>query len=86
MRVGFDTKTQAGEFRQVETVQGSGDVRPLAGAVTLGLAGVHLSGLNYSDRPEGTGLVVAEADQGTGHVPRETLKALADVAAYLPVK
>ncbi|MET7996943.1 hypothetical protein ABZU76_39315 [Amycolatopsis sp. NPDC005232] len=86
VRVGFKTKAQAGKFRQVETVQGSGDVRPLEAAVTLGLAGVRMTGLNYSDRPDGTGLVVAEADQAAGHVPRETLKALADVAAYLPVK
>ncbi|MFI5611779.1 hypothetical protein [Amycolatopsis sp. NPDC051903] len=85
VRVGFTTKAQAAEFRKVETVQGSGDVRPWEIAAILGLAGVRMTGLNYSDRADGAGLVVAEADQATGHVERATLEALADVAAYLPV-
>jgi hypothetical protein len=86
VRVGFRSKKQAKEFEKVEAVQGSGDVRPLEIAAVLGIAGVKMTGLHYQSRPEGYGMVVAEADTATGHVDRETLDALADVAAYLPIK
>ncbi|MEV7094253.1 hypothetical protein AB0M80_15620 [Amycolatopsis sp. NPDC051045] len=86
VRVGFRSKKQAKAFEKVEAVQGSGDVRPLEIAAVLGVAGVRMTGLHYKSRPEGYGMVVAEADTATGHVDHGTLDALADVAAYLPVK
>ncbi|WP_233223258.1 hypothetical protein [Amycolatopsis sp. CA-128772] len=86
VRVGFRSKKQAKDFEKVEAVQGSGDVRPLEIAAVLGVAGVRMTGLHYESRPEGFGMVVAEADTATGHVDPGTLDALAEVAAYLPVK
>ncbi|MDT7799580.1 MAG: hypothetical protein QOI78_3013 [Actinomycetota bacterium] len=86
VRVGFRSKAQAREFEKVEAVQGSGDVRPLEIAAVLGVAGVRMTGLHYQSRPDGYGMVVAEADTATGRVDAATLDALADVAAYLPVK
>lgn len=86
VRIGFKTKTQAKEFEKVEAVQGSGDVRPLEIAAILGLADVHMTGLHYQPRADGTAMVIAEADTAIGHVDRSTLDALADVAAYLPLK
>ena len=86
VRVGFRSKKQATAFERVEAVQGSGDVRPLEIAAVLGIAGVLMTGLHYRSRPEGYGMVVAEADTATGHVDRATLDALADVAAYLPIR
>lgn len=86
VRVGFRSKKQARAFEKVEAVQGSGDVRPLAVTAELGIAGVRMTGLHYEPRADGSGMVVAEADTATGHVDRATLDALADVAAYLPVK
>lgn len=86
VRVGFKTKAQAHEFEKVEAIQGSGDVRPLEIALTLGLTHVRMTGLHYQPRADGTAMVVAEADTATGHVDGPTLDALADVAAYLPLK
>jgi hypothetical protein len=86
VRVGFRSKAQAREFEKVEAVQGSGDVRPLEIAAVLGVAGVRMTGLHYQARPDGYGMVVAEADTATGRVDTATLDALADVAAYLPIK
>jgi hypothetical protein len=85
VRVGFRSKKQATAFEKVEAVQGSGDVRPLEIAAVLGIAGVRMTGLHYESRPDGYGMVVAEADTATGHVDGATLDALADVAAFLPI-
>lgn len=88
VRVGFNSRSQAEKFQEVETVQGSGDIRPLEIAATLGIAGVRMTGLHYRDRidKKSPGLVVAEADRATGHVDTATLQALADIAVYLPIK
>jgi hypothetical protein len=86
VRVGFRSKKQATAFERVEAVQGSGDVRPLEIAAVLGVAGVRMTGLHYESRPDGYGMVVAEADTATGHVDGATLDALADVAAFLPIR
>ncbi|SFW82319.1 hypothetical protein [Amycolatopsis australiensis] len=86
VRVGFRSAKQARDFEKVEAVQGSGDVRPLEIAAVLGIAGVRMSGLHYRSRPDGHAMVVAEADTATGHFDGPTLDALADVAAYLPVR
>lgn len=84
VRIGFKSAKQRDAFREVETVQGSGDVRPLETAAVLGISGVSLTGLNYHDRLDKNALVVAEADTATGHVDSPTLKALAYVASYIP--
>ncbi|MEQ0561559.1 hypothetical protein ABJI51_25845 [Amycolatopsis sp. NEAU-NG30] len=86
VRVGFRSRKQAAAFEKVERVHGSGDVRPLDVAVVLGVAGVKMTGLHYASRPEGYGMVVAEADNATGHFDDETLDALAEVASWMPVK
>lgn len=86
VRVGFRSKKQAAAFEKVERVQGSGDVRPLDVAVVLGVAGVKMTGLHYTSRAEGYGMVVAEADNATGHFDGETLDALADVASWMSLK
>ena len=86
VRVGFRSTKQAKDFEKVEAVHGSGDVRPLEIAAVLGVAGVRMTGLHYRSRPDGRGMVVAEADTAAGHLDRETLDALADVAAYLPIQ
>jgi hypothetical protein len=85
VRVGFKSAKHRDAFQEVETIQGSGDVRPLEIAVVLGIAGVSLTGLNYHDRSDKNALVVAEADTATGHLDTLTLKALAYVASYMPV-
>ncbi|KDN23717.1 hypothetical protein [Amycolatopsis rifamycinica] len=85
VRVGFRSKKQAKDFEKVERVQGSGDVRPLDVAATLGIAGVRMTGLHYQPRADGAGMVVAEADTAAGRVDPGVLDALAYAAAYLPV-
>ncbi|MDX3189535.1 hypothetical protein PV458_14115 [Streptomyces sp. MN03-5084-2B] len=85
VRVGFRSKKQATAFEKVERVQGSGDVRPLDVALVLGVAGVKMTGLHYASRPEGYGMVVAEADNATGHFDGETLDALAEVASWMSI-
>ncbi|MGV9364783.1 hypothetical protein [Amycolatopsis sp. NPDC003731] len=86
VRVGFRSKKQAAAFERVERVQDSGDVRPLDVAVVLGVAGVKMTGLHYASRPEGYGMVVAEADTATGHFDGATLDALAEVASWMSIK
>ncbi|MFJ7214211.1 hypothetical protein [Amycolatopsis sp. NPDC098790] len=86
VRVGFRSAKQAAAFEEVEAVHGSGDVRPLEIAAVLGVAGVRMTGLHYRSRPDGRAMVVAEADTATGHLGGDTLDALADVAAHLPVR
>ncbi|MGW5743883.1 hypothetical protein [Amycolatopsis sp. NPDC003861] len=66
-------------------VQGSGGVQPLDVAVVLGVAGVKMTGLHYASRPEGYGMVVAEADNATGHFDGATLDALAEVASWMSI-
>lgn len=85
VRVGFKSAGQRNSFQEVETVQGSGDVRPLEISLALGIAGVSFTGLNYRDRRDKNALVVAEADTAAGHLDGPTLKALADVARFMPV-
>ncbi|MGW7531395.1 hypothetical protein [Amycolatopsis sp. NPDC054798] len=85
VRVGFKSAKHRNSFQDVETEQGSGDVRPLEISLALGVAGVSFTGLNYRDRRDKNALVVAEADTATGHLDGSTLKALADVARFMPV-
>lgn len=81
--VGFRNKGDLREFKRIEDRQGSGDVHPL-GAPVLGLADIAFTGLNYGVETTGTSITVAEAETATGYVDRETLDALAEVAACLP--
>lgn len=83
VRVGFRSKGDLREFKRIEDRQGSGDIHPL-GAPVLGLADITFTGLNYGVETTGTSITVAEAETATGHVDRETLDALAEVAACLP--
>ncbi|WP_290050268.1 hypothetical protein [Amycolatopsis solani] len=86
VRVGFRSKKQAQAFEEVERVQGSGDIRPWEIAAVLGVAGVTMTGLHYASRAEGYGMVIAEADNATGHFDSETLDALAEVVSWIPLK
>ncbi|UMP03429.1 hypothetical protein [Amycolatopsis sp. EV170708-02-1] len=86
VRVGFATKKRARDFEKVEAVQGSGDIRPFDVATALGITGVTMTGHHYHARPDGTAMVIAEADAADGRVDKQTLDALADVAAHLPVR
>ncbi|MGH9061450.1 MAG: hypothetical protein ACRDZY_18340, partial [Acidimicrobiales bacterium] len=86
LRVGFRSAKQATAFEKVERVQGSGDVRPLEIAAVLGLTGVRISGRHYHSRADKNGMIVAETEAATGHFDNGTLDALADVAAYFPIR
>ncbi|MEV0679182.1 hypothetical protein AB0I60_21940 [Actinosynnema sp. NPDC050436] len=81
--VGLATRGDAVGFKAVIDDHGSGDVRPLGGAL-LGLADVAFSGHNYGSDRDGSTVVVAEAEQVDGVVAAEVLDALAEVAALLP--
>ncbi|GAA4534146.1 hypothetical protein GCM10023192_28610 [Amycolatopsis samaneae] len=85
VRVEFRTTTQAKAFERVESVQGSGDIKPLASSL-LGLANVKFTGHHYHSRPDKTARVVAETETATGHIDADTLDAAAEIAAYLPVR
>jgi hypothetical protein len=75
--------SHADAFERVETVQGSGDITPLAGAL-LDLADVHFTGHNYEARRDGATMVIAETESAAGHVGSDVLDALAEIAVWLP--
>ncbi|PSL51860.1 hypothetical protein B0I31_11754 [Saccharothrix carnea] len=81
--VGFRNTRDLRAFKRIEDRHGSGDIYPL-GASLLGLADITFTGDNYGTDVDGTTITVAEAEPAAGHVDRETLDALAEVAAYLP--
>lgn len=81
--VGFRNTRDLRAFKRIEDRHGSGDIHPL-GASLLGLADIRFTGDNYGTDVNGTTITVAEAEPAAGHVDRETLDALAEVAAYLP--
>ncbi|MFD0206786.1 MULTISPECIES: hypothetical protein [Saccharothrix] len=81
--VGFRTTRDLRAFKRIEDRHGSGDIHPL-GASLLGLADIRFTGDNYGTDVNGTTITIAEAEPAAGHVDRETLDALAEVAAYLP--
>ncbi|GAA3555387.1 hypothetical protein GCM10022222_43750 [Amycolatopsis ultiminotia] len=83
VRVGFPKRSDATGGRKVEQVQGSGDIKPLGGAV-LGLAGLSFSGHHFGSRVDRRTLVVAEAETVDGHLDDGTLDALADVSVWFP--
>ncbi|MEV6715703.1 hypothetical protein AB0M48_27095 [Lentzea sp. NPDC051208] len=81
--VGFHNRRDAGEFKKLIDVHGTGDISPLATPL-LGLADIRFTGLNYRSRPDGTTVVIAETESASGQVSRATLDAMADVASWLP--
>lgn len=81
--VGFRNRRDAGEFKRLIDVHGTGDISPLATPL-LGLADIRFTGLNYHSRTDGTTVVIAETESASGQVSRETLDAMADMASWLP--
>jgi hypothetical protein len=81
--VGFRNRRDAGEFKKLIDVHGTGDITPL-GAPLLGLADIRFTGLHYQSRPVGSTVVIAEAETASGQVSGETLDAVADMASRLP--
>lgn len=81
--VGFSSRGDAREFHDLVNAPGSGDVKPLGGAL-IGLADVAFSGDNYGSERHRATVTVAEAEIATGYVTPELLDALAEVAAQLP--
>ncbi|WP_020501270.1 hypothetical protein [Sciscionella marina] len=81
--VGFRKRSDANAFERIESVQGSGDVKPL-GAAVLGLGELGFSGHHYHSRPHGRSRTVVETETATGQVPAAKLDALAEVCSWLP--
>lgn len=81
--VGFRNRRDAGEFKKLIDVHGTGDITPL-GTSLLDLADIRFTGLHYQSRPDGSTVVIAETEAASGHVSGETLDAVADMASLLP--
>lgn len=81
--VGFRNRRDAGEFKKLIDVHGTGDITPLATPL-LDLADIRFTGLHYQSRPDGSTVVIAEAETASGQVSGEVLDAVADVASWLP--
>ncbi|WP_439660605.1 hypothetical protein ACSHWB_03280 [Lentzea sp. HUAS TT2] len=81
--VGFRNRRDAGEFKKLIDVHGTGDITPLATPL-LDLADIRFTGLHYQSRPDSSTVVIAETESASGNVSGETLDALADIASWLP--
>ncbi|MGW4210180.1 hypothetical protein ACWEIJ_19480 [Lentzea sp. NPDC004789] len=81
--VGFRNRQDAGEFKKLIDVHGTGDITPLATPL-LDLADVRFTGLHYASRTDGSTIVIAETETASGRVSGEVLDAVADVASWLP--
>ncbi|GGU62151.1 hypothetical protein [Lentzea flava] len=81
--VGFRSRRDAGEFKKLIDVHGTGDITPLATPL-LDLADIRFTGLHYRSRSEGGTVVIAEAETASGQVSGEVLDAVADLASWLP--
>ena len=81
--IAFNGKRQASAFERVEKVQGSGDIKPAAASL-LGAADIRFTGLHYHSRISGYTVVVAETEPVTGRSSDEALRAIAEIATYLP--
>ncbi|WP_156076830.1 hypothetical protein [Saccharothrix sp. NRRL B-16314] len=81
--VTFPGRNQARQFDRVIDVAGSGDVKPLGGAV-VGLPDVQFTARHYSSETKDTTITIAEAEPATGHVEPDLLDAMTEVAAQLP--
>jgi hypothetical protein len=82
--VQFDTPAQAREFKRIDDIWGTGQIRPLPGA-SLGLPNIRLSGQHYASRRVGTLSVVAEAEEvAPTQLSDSFLDNIAHVAVFLP--
>jgi hypothetical protein len=80
--VGFRNRRDAADFKKLIDVHGTGDITPLATPL-LDLADIRFTGLHYQSRPDGSTVVISEAESASGQVSNEVLDALADVASRL---
>jgi hypothetical protein len=81
--VGLASTGDAGKFKTVIDIPGSGDIRPL-GSTALGLADIRFTGENYGSDRDGKTVTIAETELVSGHFDHDTLDAIAEVSAYLP--
>jgi hypothetical protein len=81
--VTFPGRNQARQFDRVIDVAGSGDVKPLGGAV-VGLPDVQFTARHYASETRDTTITIAESEPATGHVEPDLLDAMTEVAAQLP--
>jgi hypothetical protein len=81
--VGFRNRRDAGEFKKLIDVHGTGDITPLATPL-LNLADIRFTGLHYQSRSDGSTVVIAETESASGQVSGEVLDAVADMASWLP--
>lgn len=81
--VGFRNRGDAGEFKKLIDVHGTGDITPLATPL-LDLADIRFTGLHYQSRSDGSTVVIAETEPAAGQVSGEVLDAVADMASWLP--
>jgi hypothetical protein len=81
--VGFRNRRDAGEFKKLIDVHGTGDITPLATPL-LDLADIRFTGLHYQSRSSGSTVVIAEAEAASGQVSGDVLDAVADMASWLP--
>lgn len=80
----FDTPAQAQEFKRIDDIWGTGQIRPLPGGA-LGLPEIRLSGQHYASRRAGALAVIAEAEEaGGGQLSDSFLDNIAHVAVLLP--
>jgi len=81
--VSFRNRRDAGEFKKLIDVHGTGDITPLATPL-LDLADVRFTGLHYQSRSDAGTVVIAEAETASGQVQPDVLDAVADIASWLP--
>lgn len=81
--VEFRGRAAAGEYRRISDRDGTGYIRPLAGAA-LAMADVELTGQHYASRLTGRVAVTAETEPVTGQFDDRVLDAIAEVAVWIP--
>ncbi len=81
--VEFRGRSAAREYLALSDTHGTGYVTPMGGAV-LAIADVRLTGTHYASRRTGAVAVTAEAEPVTGRFDDEVLKAVAEVATWIP--
>jgi len=81
--VGFRTRADARRFKDLDDVDGTGNISPPGGAL-LGVADVRFTGQHYHSRRVGAVTVIAEAEPLRGPVEDAVLDTIAEVAVLLP--
>ncbi|MFD5827791.1 hypothetical protein [Lentzea sp. NPDC060358] len=81
--VGFRNRRDAGGFKKLIDVHGTGDITPLATPL-LDLADIRFTGLHYQSRSDGSTVVIAEVESASGQTSGDVLDAMADIASWLP--